>query len=91
MKTKQRRAQLIFILIGLLLFIGTYLYYPSINKNRFLEKHSIDEGFEKKYGLHIKLKNVLNINLNKSQHKTIPNMNYLCVILLIIEKNINIP
>ena len=47
MKKKQRGVQLTLISIGLLLFFLTYLFYPSINKNKLTENQSISEDFDK--------------------------------------------
>ena len=41
MKKKQRRVQLILVFIGLLLFCLTYLFYPNINKVKFIEDQPI--------------------------------------------------
>ena len=46
MKKKQQRAQLVLILIGLLLFVLTYLYYPGINKDKLLKDQSVNKDFE---------------------------------------------
>ena len=34
------------ISIGIILFILTYLYYPNINKDKFVKEHSIDKELE---------------------------------------------
>jgi len=47
MKKKQRIVQLALILFGLLLFIITYLYYPSLNKDKFSWKQPVEKDFEK--------------------------------------------
>ena len=47
MKKKQRGVQLTLISIGLLLFFLTYLFYPSINKNKLTENQSISKDFDK--------------------------------------------
>ena len=43
MKKKQLRLQFTLVFIGLLLLFLTYLFYPSINKNKL----SVDRNFEK--------------------------------------------
>ena len=47
MKKKQRRVQLLLVLIGLLLFVLTYLYYPNLNRNKIFEKQYLKKDFEK--------------------------------------------
>ena len=47
MKKKQRSVQFALVSIGLLLFILTYFYYPSIEKNKLLESQSVNKYFEK--------------------------------------------
>ena len=46
MKKKQRRIQLVLISIGLLLFVLTYLYYPSIVKDKLLKDQSVNKDFK---------------------------------------------
>ena len=48
MKTKQQKAQLILLLIGLLLVILTYFYYPYLKKDKLLEKKTQVKELEKK-------------------------------------------
>ena len=45
MKKKQRRMQITLVSIGLLLFVLTYLYYPSISKDTLFNKQSIKKDF----------------------------------------------
>ena len=40
MNKKQKNIQLTLALIGFLLIIGTYFYYPMINKNKSTENQS---------------------------------------------------
>ena len=47
MKKEQQRVQLILVSIGVLLFILTYLYYPTTNKDKFSKDQSDIENFEK--------------------------------------------
>jgi len=47
MKTKQKRLQLIFVSLGLILFIGTYLYYPNLNKKNLTQQQSEEKSLEK--------------------------------------------
>ena len=47
MKKKQRGVQFILISIGLLLFILTYFYYPSIKKDKLLKDQSVNKDFQK--------------------------------------------
>ena len=46
MKKKQRRIQLVLISIGLLLFVLTYLYYPTIVKDKLLKDQSVNKDFK---------------------------------------------
>ena len=46
MKKKQRQIQLVLISIGLLLFVLTYLYYPTIVKDKLLKDQSVKKDFE---------------------------------------------
>ena len=46
MKKKQRRIQLVLISIGLLLFVLTYLYYPTIVKDKLLKDQSVYKDFD---------------------------------------------
>ena len=46
MKEKQRRVQLALVSIGVLLFVLTYLYYPTINKNELSKNRFGTEDFE---------------------------------------------
>ena len=46
MKKKQRQIQLVLISIGLLLFVLTYLYYPTIVKDKLLKDQSVNKDFE---------------------------------------------
>ena len=43
MKKKQKKIQIILILIGLFLIITTYFYYPYINKVKFIENQSVQK------------------------------------------------
>ena len=43
MKKKQLTTQIALVLIGSLLFALTYLYYPSLDKDKFLKKESIEK------------------------------------------------
>ena len=43
MKKKQKKIQIILILIGLFLIISTYFYYPYINKVKFIENQSVQK------------------------------------------------
>ena len=43
MKKKQLTTQIALVLIGSLLFALTYLYYPSMDKDKFLKKESIEK------------------------------------------------
>ena len=43
---KQHKAQLTLLLVGLMLFILTYVYYPNLNKNKILENQTIQEDGE---------------------------------------------
>ena len=47
MKKKQRRVQFTLVSIGLLLFILTYFYYPSIKKDKLLKDQSVNKDFQK--------------------------------------------
>ena len=47
MKKKQRRLQLLLVISGLLLFVLTYLYYPSLNRDKIFEKQYLKKDFEK--------------------------------------------
>ena len=47
MKKKQRRVQFSLVSIGLLLFILTYFYYPSIKKGKLLRDQSVNKDFQK--------------------------------------------
>ena len=40
MKKKQQRIQIFLILIGLVLIIGTYFYYPFLKKNKIAKDES---------------------------------------------------
>ena len=46
MNKKQKNIQLTLALIGFLLIIGTYFYYPMINKNKTTDKQCIIKKFE---------------------------------------------
>ena len=46
MKKKQRQIPLVLISIGLLLFVLTYLYYPTIVKDKLLKDQSVNKDFE---------------------------------------------
>ena len=46
MKKKQQRIQLVLISIGLLLFVLTYLYYPTIVKDKLLKDQSVNKDFK---------------------------------------------
>ena len=43
---KQHKAQLTLLLVGLMLFILTYVYYPNLNKNTFLKNQTVQEDVE---------------------------------------------
>ena len=43
MKKQQKKIQITLILIGLLLIITTYFYYPYINKVKFIENQSVQK------------------------------------------------
>ena len=49
---KQNKIQLTLLLTGLMLFILTYIYYPNLNKNKFLKNKTVQEdeevGFDNK-------------------------------------------
>ena len=47
MKKKQRGMQFTLVSIGLLLFILTYFYYPSIKKGKLLKDQSVNKDFQK--------------------------------------------
>ena len=42
---RQKKTQLILVSIGLLLFISTYFYYPSLKKEKALEKEFVEKDF----------------------------------------------
>ena len=46
MNKKQKNIQLTLASIGFLLIIGTYFYYPMINKNKTTDKQGIIKKFE---------------------------------------------
>ena len=46
MKKKHQRAQIVLVSIGIILFILTYLYYPNINKDKFVREQSVDKELE---------------------------------------------
>jgi hypothetical protein len=43
---KQNKIQLTLLLTGLMLFILTYIYYPNLNKNKFLKNKTVQEDGE---------------------------------------------
>jgi len=43
---KQHKTQLTLLLTGLILFILTYIYYPNLNKNKFLKNQTDQEDAE---------------------------------------------
>ena len=43
---KQHITQLTLLLTGLILFILTYIYYPNLNKNKFLKNQTVQEDAE---------------------------------------------
>ena len=43
---KQHKTQLTLLLTGLILFILTYIYYPNLNKNKFLKNQTIQKDAE---------------------------------------------
>ena len=43
---KQNKIQLTLLLTGLTLFILTYIYYPNLNKNKFLKNKTVQEDEE---------------------------------------------
>ena len=43
---KQYKTQLTLLLTGLILFILTYVYYPNLNKNKFLKNQTVQEDAE---------------------------------------------
>jgi len=47
MKKKQRRAQIALVLIGSILFVLTYLYYPNLNKENFFSKQFSEKDSKK--------------------------------------------
>ena len=47
MKKKQLGMQFALVSIGLLLFILTYFYYPSIKKGKILKEQSVNKDFQK--------------------------------------------
>jgi len=47
MKKKQRGVQFTLVLIGLLLFVATYFYYPSIKKDKILKDQSVNKDSQK--------------------------------------------
>jgi len=47
MKKKQLRVQFTLVSIGLLLFVLTYFYYPSIKKGKLLKDQSVNKDFQK--------------------------------------------
>ena len=47
MKKKQLGVQFSLVSIGLLLFILTYFYYPSIKKGKLLKDQSVNKDFQK--------------------------------------------
>jgi len=47
MKKKQRGVQFTLVSIGLLLFILTYFYYPSIKKDKLLKDQSVNKDLQK--------------------------------------------
>ena len=47
MKKKQLGVQFTLVSIGLLLFILTYFYYPSIKKDKLLKDQSVNKDFQK--------------------------------------------
>ena len=46
MKKKHQKVQIVLISIGIILFLLTYLYYPNINKDKFVSKKSIKKESE---------------------------------------------
>ena len=43
---KQHKTQLTLLLTGLILFTLTYIYYPNLNKNKFLKNQTVQEDAE---------------------------------------------
>ena len=43
---KQNKIQLTLLLTGLMLFVLTYIYYPNLNKNKFLKNKTVQEDEE---------------------------------------------
>jgi len=62
MKSRQKNTQIALLLIGILLFYITYLYYPSLNKNERFESETI--------------KNNLDEELSKNQSTAFEKMEY---------------
>ena len=46
MKKKQQKIQIVLIVIGLLLIISTYFYYPYIQKNKNIEKETVQKNLD---------------------------------------------
>ena len=46
MKKKHQKVQIVLISIGIILFLLTFLYYPNINKDKFVSKKSIKKESE---------------------------------------------
>ena len=40
---KQHKTQLTLLLTGIMLFVLTYVYYPNLNKNKFLKNKTVQE------------------------------------------------
>ena len=49
MNKKEQKGQIILILIGFLLIIATYFYYPYINKTKLIKNKSDQKKIEKDY------------------------------------------
>ena len=50
MNKKEQKGQIILILIGFLLIIATYFYYPYMNKTKLTKNKSDQKKIEKTYG-----------------------------------------
>tara|TARA_B110000438_G_scaffold93189_1_gene92730 strand:+ start:2630 stop:3223 length:594 start_codon:yes stop_codon:yes gene_type:complete len=42
-KQKQKKIQILLVLIGSILILGTYFYYPNINKVKLIKKNAVEE------------------------------------------------
>ena len=46
MKKKQQKLQFAFLVLGIVLFVLTYLYYPNINKDKNVKKQPLEKTDE---------------------------------------------